>query len=238
MGWSVSCTPGRLKDELKDRTAGWENKDADGRLQSKTTCLTSKYVMWNPGAGVLFKVMETSRYDKSGRVVVETERWIGVDLLKCYRGCWGYKDMSEQSGPNEDSCPLEYIDKLVPDKGYCKKGHCAVDPYRDKEHEKSCKMCHGCGQCWAQGWRNRVRAKAHRLQATRRFVKTLKAGDPVVIAKGWSGAGDTLRLTELRGTPAHPQIICGYTRLSLKQVDLEASVAAKTGVELEAKPNA
>lgn len=227
MGWSFSCTPGRLKDELKDRTAGWTSYADEKKtvVSTKTVCIASKYVMHNPGSGVLFKVMETQRMAPDGVTVVETERWIGVDLLKCHNRCWGYKDMSEESGPNELGCPLLYIDKLAPDRGYCGKVRCpGWDVPKPGDHCEEKSHCHGCGRCWAQSWRDSVRKRAHEITRRRQFMNSLKKGDVIVIAKGWKGAGDQLTVSEV--DPRRRSCIAGYTRVPARAIDVDASLEA------------
>ncbi len=63
------------------------------------------------------------------------ERWIFLALIErggAAHGC-GHKDMDESMGPNEEDCPLRFLDMASP----------PSDPN---------------GNGWASGWRERVRA--------------------------------------------------------------------------------
>lgn len=234
MGWSIECTPSRLKDFLKGRTSGWDWVEKETGIKHTGKCITSKYVMSNPGCGTLFKVMETASYDKAGQIVEGPKRWIGIDLIKWYGGRnrsdgWGYKDMDESCGVGNTSCPLVYIDKLAPDPKPHANPSCDKDSYGPSGCK--CSGCHGCGTCWSLKWRAAIRAAAHRKQALRRLVMSLAIGDQVVVAKGYTSAGSAMTITEIRGKGAGLKVICGYTRMPLKAIDLEASVALRTGVQ-------
>jgi len=40
--------------------------------------------------------------------------WIGLALIERDGQRWGYKDMSEESGPNYYTCPLSFLDEVPP----------------------------------------------------------------------------------------------------------------------------
>jgi hypothetical protein len=211
MGWTITYDTHRLKDFLKDRTEGWESKDA-GVVAKKTTCVTYHYCMHNPGSGVLFKVMETTRMAPDGVTPVGSERWIGVDLIKYYGGKnkqygWGYKDMEASMGPTAHGCPLSYVDELVPEPGPCAKTDCK-----------------GCGKCWEREWRMRVRTMHAETKKKREFLKSLKPGDVVVLGKNWTAGGEALTVSEVY--PKRRKISAGGMLVPAKAIDIEASLEA------------
>jgi len=210
MGWSYSCTPGRLKEFLEKRKSGWEYSNPDSMVTAKTVCLTAKYVMYNPGAGTLWKVMETTGYTRHGGVTTGPERWIAVDLVRCVNRCWGYKDMEAGSGPNEINCPLKYLE-MVPEPLPCKKTDCT-----------------GCSRCYERGWREKVRAK-HAIDAKRKqFIRGLQVGDVIVIAPGYTiASGKQVTVERLK------PLLAGNFNLKPKHIDVEASLAA-VGIDKEA----
>jgi hypothetical protein len=219
MGWTITYDSHRLKDFLKDRTAGWESKNEAGVVEKKTTCVTYHYVMNNPGDGILYKVMETARMAPDGVTPVSTERWIGVDLCHYYGGRnkqygWGYKDMEASMGPTSHGCPLSYVDELVPEPGPCAK----LD-------------CKGCGRCWERDWRKRVRSVHAEMKKKREFLKSLKPGDVVVMLKNWTAAGEPLTVTEVY--PKQRKVSAGGMLVPVKAIDVDASLLA---VGIEAKP--
>ena len=99
MGWLFRIGTTR-KGVIEERTRTWEREGV------QTTCLAYCY-RGNPYSGVLWTVWERNGPG------VESERWIGCDLLKYDRNDhWGYKDMDESVGPFYYSCPLGYLDKV------------------------------------------------------------------------------------------------------------------------------
>jgi len=72
--------------------------------------------------GALWYVVERTGITPDGKSGVE--RFIALDLIGCEvdpygrgRAWWGYKDLSESSGPYEVSCPLSFLRLVPPDKG-------------------------------------------------------------------------------------------------------------------------
>lgn len=216
MGWTITYDSHRLKEFLKDRTAGWESKNEAGVVEKKTTCVTYHYCMNNPGDGVLYKVMETARMAPDGVTTVEKDRWIGVDLIHYYGGRgkqygWGYKDMEASMGPTSHGCPLNYVEELVPEPGPCAKTDCK-----------------GCGRCWERSWRQRVRDSHAEAKKCREFLKSLKPGDVIVLKKGWSGGADSLTVSEVY--PKRRSLVAGGYRIPAKAIDIPASLEA-VGIE-------
>jgi hypothetical protein len=235
MGWDYHCEPSRLKDFLKERTEGWDGTNAETLERSVTKCLTSKYVMYNPGRGTLWKVMESTRYTQFGTVISGPERWIGVDLIACHNRCWGHKSMEASSGPNEINCPIKYLD-MVPEPLPCKN-----QPECPKEQfgTNACKCggCHGCSRCYERNWRTKVRA-AHAVLAKRKqFIRGLQVGDILVIAPGYTiASGTQLKVIQLK-----PKLLAGSEQgyahgnmvIKPKHIDVEASLAV-VGIDKEA----
>jgi len=50
------------------------------------------------------------------------EPFIGLFLLECHDGCWGYKDMDESCGPYYHSCPLKFLEQAPEPQG-CNRNH-------------------------------------------------------------------------------------------------------------------
>lgn len=227
MGWTFNCDPSRLKDFLQERAFGWDNTDAETGERHVTTCLAHKYVMHNPGSGVFWKVMESTRYTKWGAVVAGPERWIAIDLVKCHNRCWGYKDMEESSGPGDTSCPMKYLE-MVPDPLPCKsQPECGKQGYGDAACK--CGGCHGCSRCWSRAWRSRVRSR-HALEKRQRdFFKSLKVGDIVVIAKGYTiASGNQYTIGGL-----DPLVTSNGLRIRPKHIDVDESLL-QIGIDKEA----
>lgn len=109
MGWT-HCFDGRRKPDGTidrkfecDRLLTWETKDADGNITSSGKVLKSAMVGSTYYAAVK---------NHKGEV------WAAV-FLTCGRTrhdgtAWGYKDMEETMGPNEDKCPASILALLSP----------------------------------------------------------------------------------------------------------------------------
>jgi len=115
MGW-LFCKDWNRKQTIDNCTRNWETVDEYGNLV-QSTCIAHCY-RGNAFSGVLWTVWERT-FTRNGVEGRPTERWIGCDLLKYYRGApyrdqgWGYKDMEESMGPCYYSCPKKYLD-MVP----------------------------------------------------------------------------------------------------------------------------
>lgn len=48
----------------------------------------------------------------------QEDPFIGLLLLECHDGCWGYKDMDESMGPYYYDCPLGFLER-APEPPYC-----------------------------------------------------------------------------------------------------------------------
>ena len=112
MGWLFKAGISR-RDLIAENTKGWERTKEDGTV-IKSTCLTHCY-RGGVFSGVLWSVWERT-FTKDGREVQPSERWIQCDVLHCYRGEWGYKDMEESMFPYYFSCPLGYLSEVPLDR--------------------------------------------------------------------------------------------------------------------------
>jgi hypothetical protein len=104
MGWLFMFEMATRKAMIADRIAPQEWVNPDGTKCSQTTLAHT--FKGSPFAGVLYYVRET-------RIGEKTDRFIQIDLLRYSKtdgpGCWGYKDMTEECGPNHVSCPRSYL---------------------------------------------------------------------------------------------------------------------------------
>lgn len=98
MGWTF--THGQSRAELiRLRTQGWDETDG-----TKYRCLDHRVVGNN-----LWTVFEK----QSPHPHVPTERTIVLFMMQKSGESWGYKDIPEECGPYELSCPLQFLD-MVP----------------------------------------------------------------------------------------------------------------------------
>ena len=108
MGWTYPSGVSR-KELIQQRTKSWERKS--NGVTVKSTCLAHCF-RGSRFSGVLWAVWERS-FERDGKQVERTQRWITCDLIRCQGGDWGYKDMQEAEHPYYYSCPIRYLD-LVP----------------------------------------------------------------------------------------------------------------------------
>ncbi len=108
MGWYYPHGVNR-KQLIAQRIENWERNN--GEMLVKSICLKHCF-RGGAFSGVLYAVWERT-FIKDGVEVQQSERWIGVDLLHCYRSEWGYKPLEESMFPYAFSCPLGYL-QLVP----------------------------------------------------------------------------------------------------------------------------
>lgn len=106
MGWSTGFDS--RSEVVETVTKGWEND------MQTTTCI-KKFFSGNN----LWMVFE--RVSKAAPT--DVERFIVVALIRCWKvqggGMdWGYKDVSEEMGPCEVSCPLSFLDMVKDPGGY------------------------------------------------------------------------------------------------------------------------
>jgi hypothetical protein len=109
MGWYFN-DGGSRKDLIAGLVEGRTFSRPDGVLV-KTKCLAHCY-RGGVFSGVLWTVFQR-QYLRDEQEAEPTQRWIGCDLLQCYKGDWGYKPITESMGPMFYSVPLSYL-KLVP----------------------------------------------------------------------------------------------------------------------------
>jgi hypothetical protein len=220
MGWSYECTPSRLKDFIADRckSEGWTHKNG---TRTSWLCVTHHYSMHNPGRGTLYKVIHKTVFDAAGKQVSK-ERFIAVDLIRWGGGWrtkpglgWGYKDMTEHSGPCEVDCPLVYLDpKMTDAPAICR---CVVGRGGSREP--------GCEDCWATDWRERVRVYHAKRATGRRLVGQLRLGDRVYL-KGCTV--DSVVLDQIK-----PKLRGEGWVFKPRYIDIDRTVASITEVELE-----
>lgn len=70
------------------------------------------------------------------------EPFIGLFLLQCHDGCWGYKDMDESMGPYYHDCPLKFLEQAPEPQG-CNRNHAGSGKsWRDfvREHHAALKQ--------------------------------------------------------------------------------------------------
>lgn len=108
MGWTYPHGVNR-QELIAQRVKSWERDTCE--MLVKTECLKHCF-RGGQFSGVLWTVWKRT-FTKDGEEVQPEERFIGCDLLRCYGGEWGYKDMEESMGPFYYSCPLLYLE-LVP----------------------------------------------------------------------------------------------------------------------------
>lgn len=112
MGWTFARD--QTRSELMRRlTLPWVGTEDNLRRVSlaHTAVGNTLYVVW--------EVQETG------------ERWIGVDLMRHDKELgWGFKDMTEESGPGECSCPLKFLNMVPePNSEYAKDWRARVRSY-------------------------------------------------------------------------------------------------------------
>ncbi|TXI90541.1 MAG: hypothetical protein E6Q36_01260 [Chryseobacterium sp.] len=93
-------------------TSGWASRSSlIAHLvenDENSTCIRNCY-RGGIYSGVLWSVREFPEKEDSPKRII-----IFCDLLRCYGGEWGYKDLSESMGPLYYSCPLSYL-QLAPE---------------------------------------------------------------------------------------------------------------------------
>ena len=116
MGWTFHNDWTR-DDLIADLTTTWTS--SNGYLSNSTKTRHLKWVLneeSHGGNGVLWTVRERDWPDGADKET-SADRWIGCDLLDCYEGSWGVKNMEEIVGPYYYDCPLEFLD-MVPIETY------------------------------------------------------------------------------------------------------------------------
>jgi len=103
---------------------GYLNKDDTPEYEIHTTFPKYCYRGGIRG-GCLWKITEQKVIRIATQEVVHTEQFIALDLLRYSnyenRKSWGYKDMTEHSGPYYYSCPLSYLKEVpCPENKYAK----------------------------------------------------------------------------------------------------------------------
>ncbi len=104
MGWTYPNGVSR-KELIQQRTRTWEREINDVLVRSN--CIAHCF-RGGRFSGVLWAVWERT-FERDGKQVEKTQRWITCDLIRCYSGDWGYKDMDESCGPYYFSCPQSYL---------------------------------------------------------------------------------------------------------------------------------
>lgn len=119
---------------------------------------------------------------------------IGLLLLRCYEGCWGYKDLGEEDGPFYYDCPLSFLDR-APEPNFCPiDGHAGVPRTTWRDHVRIC----------------------HEAQAKRRHSRP-RVGDEVVLCKErFPGYESVYRVTADLGRKG--LLLNGYLRLKAQQI--------------------
>lgn len=97
MGWTFEYHPSEKKNFVEGRLKGWSGENVKVEFLHHT-------VVGNH----LWKVAVHT--DLHTGVV---EKFIALDLLQKYKGCWGYKDLEASCGLYYYDCPLKFL-KMVP----------------------------------------------------------------------------------------------------------------------------
>lgn len=106
MGWTYYATT--RKHMIDDLTRPWGNDLPDGNRLETTT--VAKCFRGNIRfSGRLWAVHQQVVKDKSGKVL-KSERFLMLYLMQYHTDEWGYKDISEGSGPHDVDCPKSYLE--------------------------------------------------------------------------------------------------------------------------------
>lgn len=97
MGWTTNDSWTRAS-LIRERIEG-ETSRHSGTIRE---CLHHCY-RGSAWKGTLWTVWKLTKVD--GKIIY----YIGCDLLQCYGGTWGYKDMEAGMGPCQVNCPLSYL---------------------------------------------------------------------------------------------------------------------------------
>ncbi len=84
--------------------------------QSKSEFVNELLSKFSPG-----QVVKSSVRGNSLWVLIERSsqtKIIGLFLMYCQDGCWGYKDMAEADGPMYYDCPLSFLDAAPEPDGF------------------------------------------------------------------------------------------------------------------------
>ena len=156
MGWTVPFDMPHRADLIADRVKTQEQKNSDGTV----TTWKSLAHCYRGGmrSGVLYIVWEVATVNPDE--IIKSHRFIEIDLLKYGKdnqcgSTWGYKDMTEECGPYNYSCPLSYLDMV---------------PEPDSEY--------------ARNWRKGVREYHDKRRAQRGLLKGIGVGDTIVFKEG------------------------------------------------------
>jgi len=136
MGWLFS--QGQTKDELVNRRVkNWENDSED--KEGNKFHAAGKCIAHTLRGNNLWTVWEITKTPIGENVIVESFRYIGLDLLSNDRGYgWGYKDLCESDGPGDVNCPLSYLKMVpVPDSQYAAPWREKVKAYHAEKAQKT-----------------------------------------------------------------------------------------------------
>lgn len=97
-----------------NRQESWER--SRGLIYSEHVLLASCY-RGNAYSGNFWCVWQINFYHGNLRIALMEERYIVCNACSCYKKEWGYKDVTEDMGPLQFSCPVGYFD-LVPIERY------------------------------------------------------------------------------------------------------------------------
>lgn len=128
----------------------------------------------------------------------DNEPIIGLAILYCQDGCWGYRDMAEADSPYRYDCPLSYLDRAPEPNGF------------NKNHQDSGKT-----------WRDFVR-KYHESQRTR---TKLKIGDKIKLTDKYFYPGYIGEYTVTHSLGRRGFMLNGCLRLKCHQVKYVTKVA-------------
>jgi hypothetical protein len=153
MGWTYHEKPSNVTEWFKDHLT-WESD------KRKNTCLATAIKFKEAYAAV-----ETINKETGQRYV-----WAAAFMLNYTREAYynfGYKDMSEDMGPNISNCPASILDLLTP-----------VDEHPISDESKE----------WAKKWRERCRKNLN--------TPKIKFGDKIEFLTDLYGMPDDCRVFE------------------------------------------
>lgn len=123
MGWLFSHYPSSKADFLRSRFQDFAP--------------AAEVVAHHCGTRTVWMVLEVKDNSKCYTRWPIGHRFLCVDLVECHKGCWGYKDMDETSGPYECDCPLRFLDMVPQPEGqYVADFRQRVRDYHAKKNER------------------------------------------------------------------------------------------------------
>lgn len=99
MGWTISTSKKDKKQFVEGRVKSYHSEKSNIKVEYPHYAVVGNKI-WKVGV-----------HTNLNTGVVE--KFIALDLLKKYNGCWGYKDLEACMGLYDYDCPLNFL-KMVP----------------------------------------------------------------------------------------------------------------------------